>query len=341
MKQEPRAPASEPSVERQLARLDSLADPARLRLLALLEAEELGVGELAEIVQLPQSSVSRHLKVLSDQGWVFSRSERTANLYTMANGELPAPARALWSVTKGEIAGWSELEHDRLRLERRLAERAEGGRGFFAGVAEEWQTVRAELYGRVFGEAAIAALLPRDWVVADLACGAGDLTVRLAPRVAKVVAVDASREMLAAAKRRTRAFANVELHRADLAGLPIPDRSCDAALLLLALTHVAEPPAALAEMARILKPGGRAVVVDLLRHDRDEFRRKMGQLRNGFGADELCSLLEGAGFESVDCAPLPPEAEAKGPALLLAAATRSTSRLARKRGTGTIFRAKR
>ncbi len=330
MKQTPRTHASgpplesnaEPAVERQLARFAALADPARLRLLALLDGEELGVGELAEIVQLPQSSVSRHLKVLFDQGWVVSRSERTANIYTMANGELPPPARTLWAVTQGEIAGWPTLAHDRLRLERRLAERTEGGRGFFAGVAAEWQTLRAELYGRVFSEAAIAALLPRDWVVADLACGAGDLTVRLAPRVARVVAVDASPEMLAAAKRRTRALTNVELHRADLAQLPIPDRTCDAALLVLALTHVGQPAAAVAEMARILKPGGRAVIVDLLRHDRDDFRRRMGQLRNGFGAEELKQLLTVAGFAAAECAPLAPEAEAKGPALLLAAGSR-------------------
>jgi ArsR family transcriptional regulator len=315
-----------PTPDPLLARLDALADPARLRLLALLEREELGVGELAEIVQLPQSSVSRHLKMLGEQGWVVSRSERTANLYTMANGELPAAARGLWEIARRDIAGWPALDHDRLRLERRLAERAEGGRGFFAGVADEWETLRAELYGRRFTEAAITALLPTDWTVADLACGAGDLTVRLAPRVKRVVAVDASPEMLAAAKRRARGLANVEFHRADLAQLPVADGSCDAALLLLALTHVEEPAAAVAEMARILKPGGRAVVVDLLRHDRDEFRRKMGQLRNGFAAAELRAMLEEAGLDETSCAPLSPEAEAKGPALLLATATRRTKR---------------
>jgi ArsR family transcriptional regulator len=317
-----KAPAPPPAASPAplLARLGSLADPARLRLLALLERAELSVGELAGIVQLPQSSVSRHLKLLGEQGWVISRSERTANLYALADGELPEPARALWALARAEIARWPALEHDRLRLERRLAERAAGGRGFFAGVAAEWQTLRAEIYGRAFGEAALAALLPREWTVADLACGAGDLTLRLAPRVAKVIAVDASRAMLAAARRRAKGRTNVEFRRGDLAALPIPDGSCDAALLVLALTHVADPAAALAEMARILGPGGRAVVVDLLRHDRDDFRRRMGQLRNGFAAEELSALLGGAGFGAVDCAPLPPEAEAKGPALLLASA---------------------
>lgn len=305
-----------------LARLDALADPARLRLLALLEAHELGVGELTEILQLPQSTVSRHLKLLAEQGWVVSRAERTANLYSLANGELAAPARALWELARQEIAAWPALAHDRLRLERRLAERRGGGRDFYASVAQRWEELRGELYGRRFTEAAIAALVPRHWVVADLACGAGDVAVRLAPRVARVVGVDASPEMLQAARRRARGLANVELHEADLAALPLADASCDAALLVLALTHVEAPPAALAEMARILKPGGRAVVVDLLRHDRDEFRREMGQLRNGFDAEELAALLAEAGLAEVDCSPLPPEPEAKGPALLLASASR-------------------
>jgi len=305
-----------------LARLDALADPARLRLLSLVAEHELGVGELAEILQLPQSTVSRHLKLLSDQGWVVSRAERTANLYTMANGELPEAARALWELARREVADWPALAHDRLRLERRLAERRGDGRDFYAGVAQRWEELRGELYGRRFTEAAIAALVPRDWVVADLACGAGDVAVRLAPRVARVIAVDASPEMLATARRRARGLANVELHEGDLAALPIADATCDAALVVLALTHVEAPAAALAEMARILKPGGRAVVVDLLRHDRDEFRREMGQLRNGFEVGELAALCTEAGLAGVDCAPLAPEAEAKGPALLLASATK-------------------
>jgi ArsR family transcriptional regulator len=311
------------SADPLLARLGSLADPARLRLLALLEREELGVGELAEIVQLPQSSVSRHLKVLGDQGWVVWRPERTANLYSMPNSELSENSRLLWQLARSELDGWSALEHDRLRLERRLAERAGDSRGFFAGVAGQWEKVRRDLYGERFTEAALTALLPSDWVVADLACGAGDVAVRLAPRVSRVVGVDRSPEMLATARRRARSLDNVEFHQADLERLPLADASCDAALLLLALSHVDDTTAALAEMARIVRFGGRVVVVDLLRHDRDAFRRAMGQVRNGFEVDELARLLEAAGMKQIDCAPLPPEPEAKGPALLLASAART------------------
>jgi ArsR family transcriptional regulator len=321
MNSAPLPPVSSPLVER----LASLADPARLRLLALVEERELGVSELAEILQLPQSTVSRHLKVLSDLGWVVARSERTANFYRMANGELPEGARELWRLSRAELDGWTELAHDRLRLERVLAARRSDARAFFAGVASEWDRLRTELYGDRFTLEAIAALLPADAVVADLACGSGAVTALLAPAVGRVIAVDASPEMLRAARARTKGLANVELRRGDLSELPMDTASCDAALLLLALTHLGEPARAAAELARILRPGGHAVVVDLLRHDRDAFRRQMGQLGNGFEPAELAALLAGAGLADVRCRPLAPEPKAKGPALLLASGVKTSS----------------
>jgi ArsR family transcriptional regulator len=317
-----------PSPTPLLSRLETLADPARLRLLHLLATEELAVSELADVLQMPQSSVSRHLKLLAEQGWVVARSARTANFYRMANGELPEPARRLWDLAADETRGWTALEHDRLRLARALAAR-EGrdgdARAFYAGVAGEWERMRTELYGERFTDLALHALLPPDWVVADLACGSGAVALALAPRVARVVAVDRSRERLAAAKRRAVGSPNVDWKQGELEALPVADAACDAALMLLALTHVADPAKAVSEMARIVRPGGRAVVVDLLRHDREAFRRQMGQLRSGFETDELGALLADAGFDGVRCAPLPAEPDAKGPALLLASASRAGS----------------
>jgi len=306
--------------------LAALTDRVRLRLLALVDGEELAVSEIAEILQLPQSTVSRHLKLLADGGWVVVRGERTANYYRLAHDELGEGARRVWELTRAELAAWPALEHDRLRRSRVLASRRGEARSFFADVAGRWESLRAELYGERFTEAAITALLPADWVVADLACGAGDLTVRLAPRVARVVAVDSSPEMLAAARRRAAGLDNVEFRADDVSALSLPEASCDAALLVLALAHVAEPAAAVRELARILRPGGRAVVVDLLRHDRDQFRREMGQLRNGFEREELAGLLRDAGLEHARCDALPAEPAAKGPALLLATAEKSPRR---------------
>ncbi|KAB2955667.1 MAG: winged helix-turn-helix transcriptional regulator, partial [Thermoanaerobaculia bacterium] len=149
-----------------LQRMDALADPARLRLLALLAERELTVSDLAEILQLPQSTVSRHLRVLADGGWVAARGEGTANLYRMLDGDLAAPARRLWEIARGELAGWPALAQDRVRLERRLERRRHGG-GFFAGVAGEWDRLRRELYGERFTDEALRALLPSRWTVAD------------------------------------------------------------------------------------------------------------------------------------------------------------------------------
>lgn len=314
-----------PTPDLFVARAESLAEPARLRLLSLLEGHELAVSDLAEILQLPQSTVSRHLKVLADQGWIAARGERTANLYRMLDGDLPAPAARLWQLAREEMRGWPALEHDRLRLERCL-ERRRGSGDFFASVADEWDHLRRELYGERFTDDALRELLPADWTVADLACGSGSVAALLAPRVAEVIAVDLSPEMLEAASRRIGAAAgpggNVDLRQGALEQLPIASATCDAALLLLALTHVEEPARAVAEMARILKPGGRAVIVDLLRHDREEFRRRMGQRRNGFDAAELASLLADAGLEGVTCSALPTDPASKGPALLLAAGSK-------------------
>jgi ubiquinone/menaquinone biosynthesis C-methylase UbiE len=302
--------------------LEALSDPARLRLLRLLERHELGVTELTDVLQMPQSTVSRHLKLLTERGLVQSRGRGTTNLYRMRTAELEAPARRLWQVAREQTEGWATLQHDRLRLTRRLAERQRDSQEFFAGASSRWDRLRHELYGEAFARSALAALLPRDAVVADLACGTGSVAAELAPFVARVIAVDQSPAMLAAARKRTARLPNVELLRADLSSLPIPDACCDAALLLLALTYVAEPQPALDELCRVLKPGGRAVIVDLLAHDRDDFRREMGQQRLGFQPEALGALLRDAGLADAACRELAPEAGARGPALLLASGAR-------------------
>jgi ArsR family transcriptional regulator len=297
--------------------LEVLADPTRLRLLRLLERHELGVATLCDILQLPQSTVSRHLKVLSDEGWVGSRSQGTTRLYRM-KGEQSLAARRLWLLSRDQTDGWPTARQDRLRLTRRLARQSPPSQAFFAGAAGQWDRLREEAYGRAFTLTALVGLLPRDWVVADLGCGTGHAAAALSPHVARVIGVDQSLAMLKAARKRTAGLANVELRQGRLEALPLGDESCDGALLLLALTYVAEPAAALGEMTRILRPGGRAVIVDLLRHDRDDFRRRMGHQGFGFEPRELQVMMEAAGLEQVACRELPPEPGARGPALLLA-----------------------
>jgi ArsR family transcriptional regulator len=308
--------------------MEALSDPTRLRLLRLLERHELGVVELCDILQLPQSTVSRHLKVLGDQKWVRSRREGTTRLYRMILDELTAPARRLWLLAREQTDGWATLKQDELRLDRVLrAREAEDSQAFFAGAAAEWDRLRAELYGDAFTTQAMLSLLPRDYVVADLGCGTGQVSAALAPHVRQVIAVDNSPAMLKAAKKHTADFANVDLRRGELTELPIEAAACEAALLLLVLSYVPDPATALIEMSRVLKPGAKAVIVDLLPHDRDDFRRRMGQQRLGFERSEFEHLMAAAGFETPTIRPLPPEPNVKGPALFLAVAAKADASL--------------
>jgi len=300
--------------------MEALADPTRLRLLRLLERHELGVDELREVLQLPQSTVSRHLKTLLDEGFARSRREGTANFYRTILDELEPPARKLWLLAREQTDQWPTVQQDRLRLTRRLRERTTDSQSFFSAAAAQWDKLRNELYGEASSIAALMALLPSDWIVADLGCGTGWASAMLAPNVKQMIAVDSSAAMLKAAKKRTSDLKNVDLRRGDLESLPIEDASCDAALLLLVLTYAEDPKRVLSEMSRILKPGGRAIVMDLLPHDLDDFRRQMGQRHMGFAPASITDLLAACGLASTTVRALPPQPNTKGPALSLATA---------------------
>ncbi len=317
------AQASTTQPDRLLRWMHSLADATRLRLLALLAEHELGVSDLCDVVQLPQSTVSRHLKILADEAWVISRRQGTTNLYQMVLDELDQPQRELWLITRAQSAHWATLGQDKLRLEQLVLNRQLDADAFFADAAEHWDAIRHELYGSTFSLDAMLALIPPGWTVADLGCGSGALACDLAPFVSRIIGVDNSRPMLDAARRRTITADNIDLRQGDLTALPISDASVDATLCVLVLTYVADIAQALREMARVLKPGGRAVVVDLLAHNREPFRRQLGQVHSGFATEALTTRFIDAGFADIRCRALPPTPDATGPALVLATAVKT------------------
>src|ERR1700730_11874914 len=287
-----------------LDHLASLADPTRRRILLLLDRHELTVSELCGIMQLPQSTVSRHLKALADASWIAARAEGTSNWYAMSRDDLDPARPRPWVVGREQVGTTPAAAQDQRRLQAALTDRRTKSQEFFSSSAGQWDRVRDDLFGDRFHLAALAAFTRPQWIVGDLGCGTGVVSAALASFVARVVAVDASPAMLQAARKRLRGFDNIDLRRGELEALPIDDARLDAATLMLVLHHVPEPERALAEVARVLKPGGRLIVVDMLPHDRDNYRQQMGHVWLGFSREHVHRLLSDSGFGDTRIVPL-------------------------------------
>lgn len=295
-------------------RLTELADATRCRLLLALEGRELTVGELCTALQLPQSTVSRHLRILSDEAWVESRAEGAARWYRMAPS-LDHEARALWALVREPVQSTTAARQDEARIESVLAARRTRSEAFFASAAAEWDARVTTLFGARADLGAALALLDPTLVVGDLGCGTGSLSMALAQHVAHVHAIDGSEAMLEAARERLRGQANVTVAHGSLEALPLDDGTLDVAVLMLVLHHVAEPLRVLKEARRVLRAGGRLLVADMRAHDREEYRAQMGHVWLGFDERPLRGWLSEAGFGTMRCVTLPVDPAAAGPAL--------------------------
>jgi ArsR family transcriptional regulator len=305
-----------------VTRLQALADTTRNRLLLLLERHEVTVTELCEALQLPQSTVSRHLKVLADDGWVVSRADGASRLYRMPATGLDPAARRLWQVVRDQVAHTPAAVRDAERLRGVLTERRARSEEFFASAAGQWDRLRAELFGGRTELLPLLGLLEPGWTVGDLGCGTGSLTQALAPFVDRVIAVDGSAAMLRSARARVGDLANVDIRRGDLEELPLDDASLDAAFLVLVLPYVAEPGRVIAEATRVLRPGGRLLITDLMPHERSEYRETMGHQWQGFSEETLGGWMRDAGLVGGRYRPTALDPTAKGPMLFTATGLR-------------------
>jgi Methylase involved in ubiquinone/menaquinone biosynthesis len=301
-----------------LDRLSALAEPIRARILLLLERNELTVGELCLVLQLPQSTVSRHLKLLTDDGWLVARGEGTSRFYKMVPNQLDSPTRDLWSVVRAQFTSSSIAAQDTRRAEGVLAKRRDKAQIFFLNSADVWDKMRAEMIGERTDLLALLDLLDESWVVGDLGCGAGHIAEALAPCVGRVIAVDESGPMLAAAQTRLADHANVELRTGTIEALPIDDGVLDAAVLFLVAHFITDPTKVMHEIRRVLKPGGRLLIVDLMSHDRIEYIVQLGHVWQGFDGEQMKEWLANAGFAHARFRVLPADPAAKGPTLFVA-----------------------
>ena len=301
-------------------RLTELADATRCRLLLALEAHELTVGELCTALALPQSTVSRHLRILSDEAWVESRAEGATRWYRMSPG-LDHEARALWALVREPVQSTAAAQHDLARVESVLTARRSRSEAFITSAAAEWDARVMSLFGNRADLGAALALLEPTLVVGDLGCGTGSLSLSLARHVAHVHAIDGSPAMLDAARQRLHGQSNVTVASGSLEALPLDDASLDVAVLMLVLHHVAEPSRVLKEARRVLRAGGRLLIADMQAHEREEYRTQMGHVWLGFDERSLRGWLSKAGFRSMRSVPLPVNPAAVGPALFTMVAT--------------------
>jgi ArsR family transcriptional regulator len=303
-----------------LDHMTALSDATRCRMLLLLEKHELTVSELCAVLQLPQSTVSRHLKTLGDDDWVASRRDGTSRFYTMPVEALDPAAARLWPLIRDQVQAAKGAEQDERRLRGVLGRRRAKSQEFFASAAGGWDRIRGELFGDEFFLWAVLGLIDSTLVVGDLGCGTGQLTEVVAPYVRRVISVDGSEDMLSAARQRLTGMDNVDIRRGDLENLPLESGELDVAMLSLVLHYSPEPPRALAEIGRVVRANGRALVVDMLPHDREEYQQQMGHVWLGFSETQITRLLAGAGFGDVRVRMLPVDPDAKGPALFAAMA---------------------
>lgn len=305
-----------------LKTLRALADPTRLRLLALLENQELSVHELQEITRLGQSRISTHLGLLAEAGLVGARREGKRTYYRLVG----VGNAGIGEVRRLAIRGAAELpehEADQINLRRVLELRVHRERVFFNQVAGRF----GRSYGpgrswQAFGQLLLRLLPPL--TVADLGSGEGLLSELLALRCKKVIAVDNAEKIIefGATRAKKAGLKNLEFRLGDLQDPPIEPASVEAVILSQALHHAADPARALASAHRILKPGGQVMILDLRQHTFTQARELYGDHWLGFAESDLHRWLEAAGFKKIEISVVAREDEPPHFETILAAASK-------------------
>lgn len=277
----------------------ALADPTRLRILALLRTMELSVGEIAQVLGQSQPRVSRHVRILSDSDIVGRRKEGSWVYLQIASAERLEAVFALID-DRATVEERHMFAADASRLDGIRAERAEAARRYFEAHAATWDVIRSLHVADAEVEDAIARLLSDRPIGAllDIGTGTGRMLELFAPEADSAVGIDRSSEMLrlARVKLEEAGVQNASLRQGDMYALPLPERSADSIILHQVLHYAQQPAAAIAEAARVLRPGGRLLVIDFAQHDREELREQDAHLRLGFADDAMRGWFEGAGI---------------------------------------------
>jgi ArsR family transcriptional regulator len=275
-----------------------LADPTRLRILALLRLMELSVGELAQVLGQSQPRVSRHLKILADAGALERRKEGSWVFLTLAEPDRIEPAFAL-------IDGWADastqalFSADAARTETIRADRSEAANRYFAGHAEVWDQIRSLHVAESEVERAIDRLLGRRPLgrLLDIGTGTGRMIELFGPRASQAIGIDRSSEMLRLARVKLEtAGISSSLRQGDMYALPLADQSADSVIIHQVLHYAHSPAVAIAEAARVLAHGGTLLIVDFAAHEREELRERDAHIRLGFEDEAMAAWFAAAGL---------------------------------------------
>ncbi len=281
------------------ATLKLLSDPVRLRLCALLARSELAVQELVATTGLQQSRISNHLSLLKRAGLVRDRREGTWSFHTLAEPGEDAPLTpSMFAATVQQFLDSEEGARDQRALRAVLDQRAQRSRSAHDALAEQWSAVGEEFVHGTLRAEVLAQAWPAGPAVADLGCGSGFLATWLAEHGGSVVAVDHSERMLGQAARRARQAA-VTFRRGEMDALPLQTGEVRAAFSNLVWHHVPDLDAAAREVLRVLQPGGVFVLSDMLLHDANWMRERMGDLRLGLEPAKIVAVLARAGFRAL------------------------------------------
>ena len=284
-----------------------VADPNRLRILLLLKTEELSVAELQEILVMGQSTISTHLSQLKTAGLVEDRRIGKNSLYRLTTGNGNDVLADLLARAEREIP---EAAHDRATARRVVKKRQDKMRAFFDSVAG--RLGKDYVPGKSWKSLAEALLrLMPPMVIADLGAGDGSFSLLLAQNAAKVIAVDSSAKMIEFARDQARRhhLKNIDYRLGDMEELPIDDESVDLVFFSQSLHHALHPQQAIAEAARILRPGGRIAILDLAKHRFEEAREMYADEWLGFSEAELEAMLQRAGFAKIQTSVVQKESE--------------------------------
>jgi len=289
------------------ALLKLLADPTRLRILALLEREELRVGELTHALGMGQSRVSNHLRLLREAGLLEERHAGTSTyLRLAASGDGQEVAARLWSTLRAEVAALPAHDADLRRLQAVIEERERASADFFDRAAHDWDKIGGEFQTGQARQRAAALLLPPGLVLADLGCGTGYLASALLGLARKVVCVDRSRVMLQRARERLERApyeAELDFRLGELDALPLGDCEVDGLVAAMVLHHMPRLEPSLCEMLRVLRPGGTAVVLELAPHREERMHELHGDRHLGLEREAVRAAFQRAGFEAVQVEP--------------------------------------